>query len=199
SNAAAADELLARLAEQTRDARAGMLSARRSARYDQLLDSLAATAAAPPVADETPGLGGRPAAKVVTWSVRRAWRRLASGVKALDDNPSDAALHRIRILAKRCRYAADAVAPVIGRRAIRFADAIAEVQTVLGDHQDTVVAEAWLRDAAAATSGTGVAAGQLIARLLAQRRHDRAEWPERWKAASARSCAPGSDAAAHAS
>jgi CHAD domain-containing protein len=39
------------------------------------------------------------------------------------------------------------VAPICGRRAKRFAAVVATVQDLLGAHQDTVVAEAWLRDA----------------------------------------------------
>jgi CHAD domain-containing protein len=132
------------------------------------------------------GLADEPATRVVTPLVRRAWRRIARGVDALDDHPSDVALHSIRILAKHCRYAAEAVAPVVGRSATRFAVAIAEAQTVLGDHQDTVVAEAWLRHTAASQPRTGVAAGQLIARLLARRARLRAAWPKTWKSASAR-------------
>jgi len=38
--------------------------------------------------------------------------------------------------------AAEAVAPVYGHQAGRFAAAIAAVQAILGDHQDSVVAEA---------------------------------------------------------
>lgn len=155
----ATDELLGILAAQAREARAAMLAALRSSRYDKLLDALVAAAAHPPMSADASGLGDGPAARVVTPLVRRAWRRLPRGVDALDGHPSDVALHRIRILAKHCRYAAEAVAPVVGRSATRFAAAIAEVQTVLGDHQDTVVAEAWLRHPAAAQPRTGVAAG----------------------------------------
>jgi hypothetical protein len=87
---------------------------------------------------------------------------------------------------KLCRYAAEAVALVVGRPATRLAAAVEEIQTILGEHQDTVVAEAWLRQAAAAEPRTGAGAGQLIARLLARRAQPRAEWPKTWKAASAR-------------
>jgi len=46
---------------------------------------------------------------------------------------------------KRCRYAAEAVSPVIGKRAARFARAAAAVQGVLGEHHDSVRTQAWLR------------------------------------------------------
>jgi CHAD domain-containing protein len=95
--------------------------------------------------------------------VRRQCKRLQRGVRALSDPPSDAKLHRIRIPAKRCRYAAEMTIPVIGRRAGRFAVAIADLQTVLGDHHDAAVAQQWLRAAAVAVPASAVAAGELIA------------------------------------
>ena len=72
-----------------------------------------------------------------------------AAVKKLGDPPTDEDLHSVRIGAKRCRYAAEAVAPTIGKRARTFARAAADLQQVLGDHHDAVVAEGWLRDWAA--------------------------------------------------
>ena len=92
----------------------------------------------------------------------------------------------VRIRAKRCRYAAEAVAPVCGRQAYRFAAAIAAVQDILGDHQDTVVAEAWLRANGAALSPACVAAGELIAAQRRERTRLRSKWPKAWKRASAK-------------
>jgi CHAD domain-containing protein len=60
------------------------------------------------------------------------------------------------------------------------------VQSVLGDHQDTVVAEAWLRDAASREPATGVAVGELIAHERAERDRLRAQWPAAWHSASAK-------------
>ena len=63
--------------------------------------------------------------------------------------PSDAALHEVRIRAKRCRYAAELVEP--GDRPAARATSrarCARVQDVLGEHQDAVVADAWLAKAA---------------------------------------------------
>jgi CHAD domain len=64
------------------------------------------------------------------------------------DSP-DTEWHAVRIRGNRCRYTAEAVAPICGQEAKRFAAAIAEVQVLRGEHQDTVVAEAWLRDGGA--------------------------------------------------
>ena len=71
--------------------------------------------------------------------------RQREAVRTLTPDASDEELHRVRSLAKRCRYAAEAAAPAIGRRGQDFAKAVARLQTVLGDHQDAVVAEGWLR------------------------------------------------------
>lgn len=98
---------------------------------------------------------------------------------------TSAELHQVRIQAKRCRYAAEAVAPIVGPAA-HFAAAVADLQTVLGDHQDTVVAESWLREAAAATPSGCVAGGQLIAQERSCRTELRAQWPAIWRTASSK-------------
>jgi CHAD domain-containing protein len=52
----------------------------------------------------------------------------------------------VRILAKRCRYAAEAYAPLLGKRTHRLASTARELQDVLGELNDVVVAERWLLD-----------------------------------------------------
>ena len=96
------------------------------------------------------------------------------------------ALHAVRILAKRARYAADSIAPLHGKDARRFARALGEVQTVLGQYQDTTVAEAWLRSAAKKLPSTRLVAGELIAFERDDRVQLRAEFAKVWKKASRR-------------
>ncbi|HKO83843.1 MAG TPA: CHAD domain-containing protein, partial [Actinomycetota bacterium] len=87
--------------------------------------------------------------------------------------------------AKRARYAAEAVEPVIGKPAEDYADAVADLQSVLGDHQDAVVGEAWLREAAgSARRDVALVAGQLIAAERASAADTRGRWPKVWKAAN---------------
>ena len=93
---------------------------------------------------------------------------------------------RRRIRAKRCCYAAEAVTPVVGRQAGRFAAAIAAVQAILGDHQDTVMAGAWLRATGAAVSQACIAAGELIAAERQERARLRSRWPKVWKRTKAK-------------
>jgi CHAD domain-containing protein len=182
-DAPAVTALLCRVDGEAGTARAAMLEALRSPRYLHLLDALVALAAAPPPAPDVDP-AGRPPAELAADLVRRPWRRLAEAVAALPPQPPDEALHRIRILAKRCRYATEAVSPVIGKRAARFADRLAELQTVLGDHHDTTVAESWLRTAARDEPATAVAAGELLAGERRRRAELRRRWPLAWQTAS---------------
>ena len=50
----------------------------------------------------------------------------------------------MRKSAKQLRYAADAAGPVDRKAALRLAAAAEEVQTILGEHQDSVVARTLL-------------------------------------------------------
>jgi CHAD domain-containing protein len=103
-------------------------------------------------------------------------------VRALGPEPSDDALHEVRIRAKRLRYASEAVAPAVGNPAVALARAAADLQGVLGDFHDAIVAEEWLR---ASTQGTStaqaLAAGQLIARERDDAARCRAAWSHTWK------------------
>lgn len=123
-----------------------------------LLDRLVVLAGAPPLAPEADG----PAAEVLTPLVAGSWRRLRRHVHRMDDPPTDEALHRTRILAKRVRYAAEAAGPAVPRRAARFARHAARIQGLLGDQHDAVVASHWLATHATTLRGPGAfAAGRL--------------------------------------
>jgi CHAD domain-containing protein len=58
----------------------------------------------------------------------------------------DVALHEARKSARRARYAAEAASPASGRPARRFARQMKKVQSVVGDHQDAVLARYEARD-----------------------------------------------------
>jgi CHAD domain-containing protein len=126
------------------DARAASMkavsAALKSARYYALLDELdQLTADLPPgPAAGDPARQALPAA--VSRSYRKMRRRMRAALKAPAGTPREAALHQARKAAKQARYAAEAVAPVLGRDAARFGKRMKKLQTVLGDHQDTVVA-----------------------------------------------------------
>ncbi|HYM65934.1 MAG TPA: CYTH and CHAD domain-containing protein [Patescibacteria group bacterium] len=148
-----------------------------STRYVDLLERLVEGALAPvtlPDADQ-------PAKVALPALATNPWRRLRSAVRQLPENPTDPELHRIRILAKRARYAAEAVAPVVGSAAESFARAAAKLQTVLGEHQDSVTAQAWLRGARVSGRRAFVA-GELIALEHIAAEAARASWPKAWEA-----------------
>jgi CHAD domain-containing protein len=175
--------LLAKLSDQRDHARRRLLGAMAQEKYAVLLDDLVAAAAAPAL---LPG-GDRAAVEVMPPLVTKPWKKLRKEVRKAGDDPPDEVLHQIRIRAKRARYAAEAVEPVFGKPAEDFADAIADLQDVLGDHQDAVVGEAWLREAASSRRDVAIVAGLLIAAERASAAGTRDRWPEVWKAASSKS------------
>jgi inorganic triphosphatase YgiF len=121
------------------EARAELLEALAGSRYLTLLNELVEAANAPMLTGEAQA----PAKDFLPGLVRQPLRALRCRVKAFGGDPSEDELHQLRIRAKRVRYAADAVAPVTGRRARDVARAAARLQEVLGEHQDAVMAERW--------------------------------------------------------
>jgi CHAD domain-containing protein len=115
-----------------------------SERYFALLDRLDSFLAEPPLTSQ----GRKPARAVLPSAVRKSYRRTRRRIRRAWDAPAgdrrDQALHRARRAAKRARYAAELVAPVFGG-AGRFARQMKRVQSVLGDHQDVVIARQFHR------------------------------------------------------
>jgi CHAD domain-containing protein len=184
-DALAASPIIARLGREREAARERLLEGMDGPRYIALLDRLTEAAQEPRFAGAE---AGQRAADALPPLVSRPWSRLNKAVRALPEIPADEELHAVRILAKHTRYAAEATAGVIGKPASAFAKQIAAVQTVLGDHQDACVTEAWLRRAAGKTRSTreAVLIGQLIGLQRAEAGAERAEWPEAWRRASDR-------------
>lgn len=178
------EQLIARLVHSWEDARVELLSGMRSVRYAQLLDRLVDAARKPallPSADA-------PAAEILPQLAQRPWKKLRRDIKALPEVPRDEQLHAIRIRAKRARYAAEAIAPAVGRETRELARAVAALQDVLGKHQDAVVAATWLRGTArdAETKDEVFVAGMLAGMLRRDERKTRAAWPAAWRAARRR-------------
>jgi CHAD domain-containing protein len=173
----AAESLLGRLERERKQAQESLLATLRGDRYVSLLDRLVALAQDPPLLD-----GEGAAVDVLPALLDQPWGRLRKAVRSLGDPASDEELHRVRIRVKRCRYAAEAVAGVLGKATTRFAKAAAGLQDILGDHQDTVVAEDWLRGAVPRSGGPqSFAAGLLASRLWDQRANARKAFPRAWK------------------
>jgi CHAD domain-containing protein len=151
----------------------------RSERYLELLDRLVAAARDPALVDEA----AAPAKDVFPVLVRRPWRSLTKAAKAVGDPPRDEELHAVRIRTKRARYAAEAVAPVLGKAARAFASDAAKLQDVLGDFNDSAVAERWLRDwsSRARARDAIFVAGELAGLERAAEERGRARWRKPWK------------------
>jgi CHAD domain-containing protein len=125
-----------------------------SRRYVALLDELEGLLTEPPLTDAASA-----PAMTLRQPVERAYRRLHKRIRRALDMPAghdkDLALHEARKAAKRARYTADVLIPIAGRPARRFSKRMTRIQTVLGDHQDLVVARAAIRDLGVRASRAG--------------------------------------------
>lgn len=126
------------------------LIAMRSQRYFRLLDSLDLIAA------EIPGAATAEAPAPVT--IDAAYKKVRKAQKAAaqvdrehpdDQHQRDEAIHRIRKRAKRLRYTASATG------AAGVSEQAKAVQSLLGDHQDSVVSREHLRQEAEAAHAAG--------------------------------------------
>ncbi|HEY7179218.1 MAG TPA: CYTH and CHAD domain-containing protein [Gaiella sp.] len=163
---AAAKTILATLGRERVGARRRLLRALESERYLLLLDRLE-SAGAPPLAESHQD-----------GSVADIWRRehgkLRKAVARLGERPEDDELHEVRIKVKRARYAAElSELGAYVRRA-------KSLQDVLGEHQDSVVAEARLRRLAESRPGAAIAAGRLVERERRRRALAAQEWGAEW-------------------
>lgn len=127
-------------APQRAAARTTLLRALDSQRYFALLDRLDDLIADPP-AGPSASLAAR---DVLPAAVRRAYRRTARRMRLARRAPagtaSDMALHETRKAAKRARYAGEVASGALGSKAAKFSRQMKKMQSVLGDHQDTVIA-----------------------------------------------------------
>jgi CHAD domain-containing protein len=172
--------LLDELAAIRAEAGERLLSSTESERYDRLLDRLVAAARQPALRGATEAPAGT-AAEVV----EAPWNKLRHAVDRANELPDPATLHRVRIRAKRVRYAAEAVQPAFGGKAKTFARLAAELQDVLGEHHDAVVLQGWLRDAASRSRARqAFVAGELAARERRTAEVAAAAWPDAWRALS---------------
>ena len=128
-----------------------------SERYEQAFGDLNAFVADPPWEP----VAARPADDVVRRLVRRDWQRLrrraARADELTDAGARQQSLHDVRKAAKRLRYSAEALVPAYGDDAARLARLAKEVQTILGELQDSVVWRAAMRELAGDAQESGEA------------------------------------------
>jgi CHAD domain-containing protein len=183
TEAPGAGQVVEALAQRRKEAHAALIDALRTERYVSLLDRLVDAASRPAVPPELDVAAKTVAAGLLD----RPWEHLRTAVREAGGHPTDAELHVIRIRAKRVRYAAETVVPLLGRSVRRSAEAASRLQTVLGEHHDAIVAESWLRTWAVGhrSGDAAFAAGMLagLERAAAQDARDR--WRKGWKKLSA--------------
>ncbi|MFJ9976171.1 CYTH and CHAD domain-containing protein [Streptomyces cyaneofuscatus] len=124
-------------------------------RYLALLDTLDALAADPPLRPAASRAPGKELPRAVLKDYKKLARRMDHALEHPPGPERDAAMHEARKAAKRARYAGDAARPALGKPAKRFAKRVKAVQSVLGDHQDSVVARDALRTLAIEAHAAG--------------------------------------------
>ena len=174
--------LIRRLHARRDRARARLIEQMSTDRYRSLVDALDAAVREPALLPEVAAV---PADVALRPGLQKLWKHLDAAVEhVVTEGATDEALHAVRIRSKRVRYAAEAVTPVFGKPARRFAKAASALQDVLGEHQDAVVAGAWLRRAAATTPDVAFVAGELVALEASAARSAREKWPAAWRTLS---------------
>lgn len=123
-------------------------------RYYRLLDSLAAMAANPPLRARADHDARPELRRTLKDEQRRLAERIAAARSAPVGVEGDAALHAARKAAKRARYAGE-TAESFAPAAKRFAKRAKDVQRLLGEHQDAVVARSAVRRMAAEARAAG--------------------------------------------
>ncbi|MEU4656669.1 CYTH and CHAD domain-containing protein [Streptomyces sp. NPDC023723] len=136
-------------------ARGRILGVLDSRRYLTLLDTLDALLTDPPLRKAA----GKQPHKVLAKAVRKDFRKVSALVaQALQTDPGtdrDVALHEARKKTKRTRYAAEAAAASLGKPAKSMVKSMKSLQTLLGEHQDAVMARVALRELSAVAHAAG--------------------------------------------
>ncbi|MER5690774.1 CYTH and CHAD domain-containing protein [Streptomyces mirabilis] len=154
-------------------------------RYLDLLTTLDTLVAGPPLREAA----SKKPAKVIAKAVRKGFKKVADLVgEALELPPGserDLAMHDARKKAKRTRYAAEAATPALGDPAADLVKSMKSLQTLLGDHQDSVMVRGALRELATEAHAAGENAftyGVLYGRAEQRAAAVEAELPGEWEA-----------------
>lgn len=175
----AAERISAQLEEDAAAGFRSVLAALGSERYVRLLAGLEKLVTAPALSAKA----SRPPRRIIRKLVSKDEARLRRRIQALpvrsgsgESGPGarDVGLHEVRKAAKRLRYASEFAAPLMGKgrrkRTRKVARSARSLQTILGEHQDSVVARTLLGKLGARPGG-GWAAGFTLGRLHAREEH----------------------------
>ncbi|MEU8267062.1 CYTH and CHAD domain-containing protein [Sphaerisporangium sp. NPDC049002] len=171
------------LAGREREALARVTEVMSGERYFALLDRLDTLVANPPLTPLAIKDAGRTLSKVAAKSWKRVVGKYDRAQAIEDAEQREIAMHDVRKAAKRARYTADALTPLLGDPASVLAKRAKAVQEVLGLYQDGIVAQQILleeaqraREAGEDTFTYGLLLG--IERADAERSHS--EFPAVW-------------------
>jgi CHAD domain-containing protein len=181
---AAGRRLVSRFVTERGSAKRRLTRALSSSRYSTLLREASLLARREGLPEE-PAVDGTPHDLIA--GLAKPHRKLAKAVRALPADPPDDDLHALRIHGKKLRYAAElAQTSAKKKQAAKIKTLIKatkDFQTVLGDHQDAVIAAERMRTVLDDADGpVGFVAGRVAERELARRAEARAAWPAAWTA-----------------
>ncbi len=174
------DRALAAVLDTIREERAQAAvrtrAALRSPRYREIRDRLKAAARTPRFTQAA----RRPATDALRPVVAKRWKRVRKAVATLPAHPSTRQLHRVRILAKRLRYASETATPIDREHAQALAQAAAHLQDALGGLNDAETACSMLRRLRR-KHGLALGANALLAIETDAARRARAAWYPCWR------------------
>ncbi|CAM5514823.1 CYTH and CHAD domain-containing protein [Streptomyces coeruleorubidus] len=139
-------------------ARGRLIGVLDSRRYLALLDTLDALIAGPPLGKAAGKKPRKPIAKAVKKDVRKVAGLVERAVELEPGTDRDVAIHEARKKTKRARYAAEAARPALGKPAKDLVKSMKALQTLLGEHQDSVMARQALRELSAVAHAAGESA-----------------------------------------
>lgn len=169
---AAVERLLGGLVAERETVQARLVKVLRGKRYARLLTSLESA---------EPAEQGQVEVDLVV-AIAAPHDRLRAAVAALPYEPADEALHALRILGKKLRYAAELAEPAGGKPVRALVKATKKLQDVLGEFQDSCVAEERLRGLTPEDTEAAFVAGRLVERERARQVEMRAQWHDAYVA-----------------
>jgi triphosphatase len=146
-------------------ARKNMLEILDSSRYERLLSSFAEMLRLGPAAElelaqmNGTGQAGEAVTAAAPALISDRYRKWRKAAKRLDESSSPEAFHDVRKKGKRLRYTLEFFSEVYGKPVQKLVKPLKALQDDLGDHQDAVVAAAYLRELGTTTGQARVPRG----------------------------------------
>jgi triphosphatase len=160
------DKILTITGKRRAEARENLLEVLDSERYERLQSSFVEMLRRGPgtgleLVEQDGGdeMAGEPVKAVAPALISRRYRKWRKAAKRLDENSTPEDFHDVRKKGKRLRYTLEFVSEVYGKPAHKLIKPLKALQDDLGDHQDAIVAAAYLKELGTTTGGTRVPRG----------------------------------------